>query len=245
MDRFSESALEASQIKDINVLKQHIVFCLDTSISTMGAPIESEIEGVNRFADRTCESKAARRSVDVTVCGFSSDAWVIQDTCPVAEMLPVELEASGATDINCAVRLGVDKIKERHEAYRRAGAMENKASLVLITDGDDTITGNVKAACEAVQEIKGLAKLYILKIGAYDSNSNIIDLCVAAGGWGFELPLSEIDNIYDFFDLISDSAVAVSESEPGDAISIDTPIGPEGHSDSAVVAKSFSDWLTS
>lgn len=107
--------------------------------------------------------------IDVAVLGFNHDTRLVQGWHPVSEMEPVQMSASGGTDISMALHTAVQMVRERclHPSY--AGNLY-KPVIVLITDG---CGGDVSEVAKVIQrriEEKKL-QLWILCAKDYDKET--------------------------------------------------------------------------
>ena len=227
----------------VAVDKDHmsVVIAVDTSGSVAGEAIRNINANLNNFRSVVCEDPVAAKSVDVCVLVFDDTVRVIQDWCPIKDMGNYELTCGGCTDLNGAVLTGIQKIRERSLVYAQQGIVERKPYLILMTDGYDTVTGNVNEAAELANrriEEKKL-KLFFLGFGAYD-RATAAQLNRANGRWCFEVTNGDY-NFNDFFDFAANSVKAASVAAPGGVIHVDTSVGTE---ESNVTLKPLDYWLS-
>lgn len=202
-----------------------VLVAVDTSGSVSGEAIRNINANLNNFKGIICEDPIAAKRVDVCVISFDDEVRVIQDWCPIKEMHSFELSCGGCTDLNDAVLTGIQKIRERSREYVEKGIVERKPYLIVMTDGFDTVTGNVDAAADLVYErvTGGKMKLWFLGFGEYDK-ATASKLCRAHGDWCFEVKNGDF-NFNDFFDFAANSVKAVSTSAPGEEVTVDTAVG--------------------
>lgn len=203
-----------------------VVIAVDTSGSVTGEAIRNINSNLNNFKRIICEDPIAAKCVDVCVLSFDDKVTVLQDWCPIQEMKSgYELTSGGCTDLNGAVLTGIQKIRERSRVYAKQGIVERKPHLMVMTDGYDTVTGNVDAAAQlAAQRIaEGKMKLWFLGFGDYDKDT-AARLCHANGNWCFEVKSGDF-NFNDYFSFAAVSFKVLSTSAPGEDVSVNTPIG--------------------
>lgn len=225
---FTETPRFASQ-PPAAIDKDHmsVLIAVDTSSSVSGAALRNINANLNNFKRIVCEDPVAAKCVDVCVISFDDGVRVIQDWCPIKDMQSFELTCGGCTDLNGAVLTGIRKIRERSAEYVAQGIVERKPYLIVMTDGFDTVTGNVDAAADLVyQRVTGnKMKLWFLGYGEYDK-ATASKLCRAHGDWCFEVKNGDF-NFNDFFDFAANSVKAVSVSAPGEKVKVDTTVGTD------------------
>lgn len=238
MTRFEETP----RIESINNEHMSVAVLLDTSGSVSGAQIRNIEQNINHLKQNICENAQASKCVDICIIAFDDQVRILQDWCPIKDMQPVELSAAGTTNLNGAVVAGIDKIRERSLVYAQNGVVEKKPYLIVLTDGCDTVAGNVdEAAALAAKRIEqGKLKLFFLGFGYYDKNT-ASQLCAGNGGWCFEVKDGDY-NFNDFFDFVGNSVKAASVSAPGQSLQVSTPIGTDQSNVSTV---NLGSWLNS
>ena len=85
----------------VNPSEHHMacLFLVDTSGSMSGDAIKELNDGLNRFKQQVCEDKTTKDVLDVAIVEFNSFVKVIQPFVPVEYMEPVNLIASGGTNM--------------------------------------------------------------------------------------------------------------------------------------------------
>lgn len=217
-----------------------VLIAVDTSGSVAGDPIRSINDCLSRFKARVCEDAVAARCVDVCVISFNDTVSVVQDWCPIKDMRALELEAGGCTDLNGAILKGVEKIRERSAVYATQGVTERKPFLVLLTDGGDTVAGNVDEAARVVGQrvADGKMKLFFLGFGAYDKS--VAAKLTEKDRWFFGVENGDVD-YWDFFDFAANSVKVMSSKEPGRPAHVETTVGTPDSNVRAFTSDSFLD----
>ena len=217
-----------------------VVLAIDTSGSVQPF-IHIINQNLNRFRDIICEDKEAEENVDVCVISFDDEVHIVQDWRPIKDMRPSELRCGCLTDLNGAVITGIEKIRERTRYYHENEMMaEKKPYLIVMTDGADTVRGNVDEAAQLVNERigEGKMKLFFLGVGDYDK-ATAAQLNRANGKFCFEMKDGDYD-FHEFFDFAANSVKAASTSAPGATLHVPTTIGT---ADSSVAVTSLDGWL--
>ena len=203
--------------KRINETHQLALFVCDTSGSMGGVPITNLMKAVNNFKKSACEDKKAADVIAVAVLGFNHDTWLVQGWHPVSEMEPVQMRASGGTDISKALNTAVQMVRERCLYPSYAGNLY-KPVIVLITDG---YGGDVSEVAKLIQRRIEEKKLQLWILCAKDYDKETVAKLCQKGKDGkprfvFEL---EDKNGYDFsqfFNILSKTLVEVSHRAPGE-----------------------------
>lgn len=210
-----------------NINKPHmpILIDVDRSGSMSGAAIQNANRSINRFAADICKDSKAASSVDVAVVSFNESAQIEQNWRPITEMKPVELVASGGTNLASALDMGVNMLRERANLYADAGIEVKMPYLILITDG---YGGDVTEIAEVIKKRINdrKMKLWVLAVRGYDK-ATVAKL--TDGKRVFELVDENGFDFSEFFDFMAVSVKAVSTSAPGqDTVSVKHNIGREG-----------------
>ena len=213
----------------INASEPHMacLLLLDTSGSMYGEPIAELNSGLNRFKDEVCRDKETRDILDIAIIEFNSTHNVVQEFVPVEQMKAVDLTANGGTEMSPAIQTAIDMVDERSRFYRRMGTEPYKPWIVMITDGAPT--DNVSAIADVIhaKEEEGKLKFFALGVDRYDSRT----LHLLAGKKVMKLREHDFTS---FFNWVNKSMRSVSQSSPGEKVSL--PNLPE------TVDKDVSDW---
>ena len=194
----------------INTSEHHmaLVFLLDTSGSMSGKPINSLSEGLNRFKSEVCEDKQTRDILDVAIIEFNSKHKLVQEFCPIEYMEPVELRATGLTNMAPAIQEALDMVDERSRLYKRTGTAPYKPWIMLISDGAPT--DDITSVIARVKEMEADEKVSFrsLGVGLYDPET-LHQLC------GEKVLKLEGTDFTTFFNWMNKSMRSVSRSTPG------------------------------
>ena len=178
--------------------------------------MKGSIDNINKnladFGRQVGQDPQAGTAVDVCVIEFNDAVRVVQDWCSARQMpTSFDLRAGGRTDLDGAVREGVRKIREREREYRDEGIEHyQKPYLILLTDGEDTVTGNVHEAAGIVggRIRDGKLKLFFLGYGEYNPEvaRELTEEQPARNGQRPIMHMDKDDNDFDdFLRLMSDN----------------------------------------
>ena len=234
------SRFELPSTSAMNREHMSVAFAIDVSSSVSEQAMRNIQSCLDRFKGIVCADERAARCVDVAVVTFGDATNVVLDWCPIMEMPHIRLDRGCLTDLNGGVLKAATMIREQSRRYNEAGIVEKKPYLIVMTDGCDTVTGNVDEAAAYVvpRERAGKLKLFFLGVDSYDRQT-AAQLTEGGGNWIFEIRDDSYD-FSDFFDFAANSTKAASESAPGEAIVVATPIGTD---DSMIKAVNLNDWL--
>lgn len=196
-----------------------VALCLDCSGSMMGDPILELNEGVKTFYQAINDDEIARFSAEICIVTFgpvSLEAdFATLDTRPQ----PPILSASGNTPMGEAVELAINSLERRKAAYKASGVDYYQPWLVLMTDGQPN--GNNLVLQQQVARVAHMAetkKLTVFPIGI-GSGANMDVLARFSPGRS-PLRLQGL-KFSEFFSWLSKSVSRVSQSTPGDKVTLD------------------------
>lgn len=195
-----------------------IALCLDVSGSMSGEPIRELNQGVELFLESLRQDPIARVSAEVAIVTFSDAAALHLDFQSLERITkaPV-LSASGQTDLGGGVLLALNVLHNRKQQYQQAGVDYFQPWLVLMTDGQPTTEHHHKASAQVLQlESEGRLVVFPIGIGPY------ADMAVLAMFSRKRPPLRLRGlNFRQFFQWLSKSVVRVSQSRPGEKLTLD------------------------
>jgi uncharacterized protein YegL len=210
MEDFEQRGINEEIPKIIATSEPHmaLVFLLDTSGSMNGDPIESLNKGLNRFKVEVCQDKQTRDRLDVAIVEFNDGHRVVQDFTPVEYMDPIDLTASGRTNMASAIETALNMVDERSRLYRQTGTVPYKPWAILISDG--TPTDDISAVAQRIKDMEegGKVNFLSLGVGEYDSRTlhTLSSKVMKLIGTDFK----------EFFNWVSKSMRSVSQSTPGE-----------------------------
>ena len=209
-----------------------ICMCLDCSPSmsgkeeygappgTIGVPIDELNEGVRLFFDSIKEDQATLYSAEISIVAFSGSAEMLLDFDFVGKMqtptLHLEMEYGG-TSIGTAVDKALTALDARKKEYKEAGVDYYQPWLVLMTDGQPTDDSHQTTA-PRVAELVSKRRLTIFPIGiGTHADMNVLSMFSPSRA---PLRLKGL-RFKEFFEWLSRSASATSQSTPGEKVQLD------------------------
>lgn len=199
------------------------VLLLDTSISMIGAPIDSLNKAIKDFKEQTSMDDLAQKRVDIAIIEFNDTARVVQDFTPLSQMQTVTLSATGCTAMGAGINLAIDKVKERNRFYNDMGTPCYRPWIFMITDGAPT--DDISAARQRIldEESKGAhGKLKFWAVGVPGYNKDVLTSLTKRC-----IELNEA-NFKGIFDWLSESMVIISVSRVGENPALSN-LPPDAH----------------
>lgn len=197
-----------------------VVLCLDCSGSMMGEPIKELNAGVKTFYQAINEDEIARFSAEICIVTFGPVQLGADFATLDVRPQPPVLSASGNTPMGEAVKLSLDSLERRKELYKESGVDYYQPWLVLMTDGKP-YGGSLELLNQQVNRVTNMVesrKLTVFPIGI-GSEADMGTLQRFSPGRS-PLRLQGL-KFSDFFSWLSKSVSRVSQSTPGDKVSLD------------------------
>lgn len=197
-----------------------VVLCLDCSGSMMGEPIKELNAGVKTFYQAINEDEIARFSAETCIVTFGPVQLEADFATLDVRPQPPVLSASGNTPMGEAVKLSLDSLERRKELYKESGVDYYQPWLVLMTDGKP-YGGSLELLNQQVNRVTNMVesrKLTVFPIGI-GSEADMGTLQRFSPGRS-PLRLQGL-KFSDFFSWLSKSVSRVSQSTPGDKVSLD------------------------
>ena len=205
----------------IHANKPHmaLLLLLDTSISMRGDPIRLLNEGVNRFKEEVSKDDTTRKVLDVAIIEFNTTHRIVQEFVPVQHMNPVNLTATGGTNMSPAIREALNMVDERSRFYGRHGTAPYRPWVYLISDGEPN--DDISAVAQEIKDMEKRGKVSFRSLGVPGYDSDILHkLCGPK-----VLKLDGVD-FTEFFDWLNKSMRVMSQTEPGERAQ---PVQTEGN----------------
>ena len=205
---------------NIAAVNEHHVACvllLDTSgsMSNNGA-INKLNEGVRKFKEQTLLDELAQKSIDIAIVEFNTDANVVQDFTPLANMEPPQLKAGGSTALGKGLDLAIELVEQRKLKYKEIGVPYYRPWIFIISDGEPT--DDYTPAASRARELAEKNKFVCWAVGVPGYSKTALQKVTDRL---FEL--TDI-NFPTIFEWLSNSLVKVSNSK---GMSIDYPDLPD------------------
>lgn len=190
---------------------------LDTSYSMQGKPIQELNNGLIAYKDELSADSLAMKRVETAILTFGP-INVENEFCTANDFYPPSLEPRGDTPMGTAITQGLEMIKQRKDEYRQNGISFYRPWVFLITDGAPTDDWN--NAASMVKEGENSKAFAFFAVGVEGANMDILNQI------SVREPLKlEGLKFRELFVWLSNSMKAVSQSVPGDAVSIKSPEG--------------------
>tara|TARA_Y100000814_G_scaffold248230_1_gene194133 strand:- start:23 stop:694 length:672 start_codon:yes stop_codon:yes gene_type:complete len=193
-----------------------IALVLDTSSSMLGEPIEELNDGVKMFFEELKSNPYTEPSAEVCVVTFNSFADCVYDFQNISKQTCPNFIANGSTSMNQGVNLALDKLQQAKDEYKNAGVDYYQPWMVLMTDGEPT--EGINESVDRVQKLISDKKIVVfpIAIGDYASMETL-------GKYSPDRQPLKLQglNFSKFFQWLSASVEKVSQSMPGDKISLD------------------------
>ena len=195
-----------------------VALCLDASLSMQGDPMRELNGGVAAFFAALNDDPIAAASAEVAVVAFSEAAATIVDFQSLERTEPPTLETTGGmTNLGAGVSRCLDLLEARKAEYRRGGVDYFQPWLVVMTDGYPNV-GDYDGPAAEVRRLEAEGKLTVFPIGI-GADAGLDELAKLSGKKP-PLKLKGLD-FGAFFQWLSQSVVRVSQSRPGEKVTID------------------------
>lgn len=199
------------------------ILILDSSYSmSSNGRITKLNEGVERVIDNINSDVLAKRRVDIAIVRVSNSTpeliqpfITVQDIC---ENSPIpKFVASGGTPMEQGLCLALDELEQYKAKLKDNGIQYYKPMIFVLTDGEFYISRQTLDKLHKSEESNGHV---IFPVGV-GSDVNVSDLIsISSKGRVF---LLDDTNFSDLFEFMSSSLASVSQSSPGDKLSVTIP----------------------
>lgn len=197
-----------------------VVLLLDKSGSMVGSPIAELNAGVELFRSQVMEDDLASKRVEVAVVTFGP-VEVLQDFVTAPYFTPPTLVASGQTPMGEAITQGLNLLETRKQILREHGISYYRPWVILITDGAPT--DNYQEIIQRIRDGEANQKFIFFAIAVQEANMEILTEI------SLRQPLRLKGLMFrEFFKWLSASLVTVSNSQPGDRVTLPNPVAPDG-----------------
>ena len=193
---------------------------LDTSGSMQGPPIIELNAGLVKFKDELMADSVAVKRVEVALVTFGP--VIVESDFQTADVFqPASLRARADTPMGQAIEEGLRLLDSRKQVYKQNGISYYRPWIFLITDGGPTDAWqNAAALIKAGEQSRSFQ---FFAVGVQGANMEVLKQI------SVRQPLSLFGlQFRELFSWLSNSLGAVSQSTPGDAVSLTNPTMPGG-----------------
>ena len=175
-------------------------------------------EGLVTLKEALASDSLASRRAEIAIVTFGGTVTTVQDFVTAETFEPPRLHASGNTPMGQAILAGLDMITKRKSTYRSAGVSYYRPWIFLITDGGPDPGDPWKAAAAQVKQGEASKSFAFFTVAVEDANMDVLAQISVR-------PPAKLKgvNFRDMFLWLSQSMKAVSQSSPGDNVSLPTP----------------------
>ncbi|TQR34429.1 hypothetical protein DMB92_00220 [Campylobacter sp. MIT 99-7217] len=198
-----------------------VCLCLDLSYSMSGTKLQELQNGIDLFYKNIKEDEDAFDAVEICIVGFGESVKCYQDfaSLNLAPQAPF-LSADGGTPMGEGVNLALKCLEERKEDYKNNGVDYYQPWLVLMSDGQPNgdnyeLDKAIRDTCDLVND----KKLTVFAIGIGDDAD--MDTLAKFSPKRKPLKLKGL-SFREYFEWLSKSLSRVSQSTPGDKVTLDT-----------------------
>ncbi len=163
------------------------------------------------------DSLASRRA-EIAIVTFGGTVTTIQDFVTAENFQPPRLHATGSTPMGNAILVGLDMVARRKATYRSNGVSYYRPWIFLITDGEPDPRDPWMSAAEQVKQGEASKSFAFFTVAVEGANMDVLAQIGAR-------PPAKLKglNFREMFLWLSQSMQAVSQSSPGDTVSLPAP----------------------
>lgn len=196
-----------------------VAVCVDTSESMDGTPITELNAGLALFYEGINGHEVAKYAAEVAIVAFSDSARIVRLFGSVRDAAPPQIPVDhGSTSLGSGVRLSLDLIEGRKREYQANGVEYYQPWLVVITDGQPTDDSH-EDEIPRIASLASARKLTTFALGVGPgADLNVLGQ-LSPGRPPLRLKGLQFQK---FFEFLSKSVAAVSCSQPGQKVVIDT-----------------------
>ena len=228
----AENSINASDFGSSTKRRLPICFCLDTSGSMMGNPIQQLNQGLSNFIASIKANDDTRSATDIAIITFGSSVDIVMPFGKIGnEGLPEIKASTTMTPIGEGILTALELLNARKEGYKEQGIKYYQPWLVVITDGapqGPNAMANMELAIKACNELEKDDKLVIFNIGVGNSvDFDILKRVSVKRAEPISVSSGDFGKLFEF--LGSSSSSVVSSGISDDALyNLNTE--PEGES---------------
>ena len=191
-----------------------ICLVLDVSASMRGEPIAELQRGIEQFFEALRSDEVASTSAEIAIVTFGTHAETLLDFRSLETQDVPQLQAYGSTSMGEGVTHALGLLESRKNQYREAGVDYYQPWLVLMSDGYPT--DDITAAVNEVNALVESRRMTVFPIAIGGADTSVLS---RLGGGRPALKLQGL-KFSDFFAWLSKSVSRVSQSTPGESVSL-------------------------
>jgi uncharacterized protein YegL len=216
-ERYEQQPFDPGPFVDNPSQRCPCLLLLDVSASMTGRPIEELNAGLVLLKDELGADPLASKRVQVGVVTFGPVETVTDFVDARLWDAPV-LTPKGNTPMGAAIEHGLQMLESQKAVYKSNGIPHYRPWVFLITDGGPTDAW--ENAARLVHEGEAKKKFKFFAVGVEQANFDTLKQIsvndpIALKGARFR----------DLFAWLSSSLGAVSQSNPGDEVKLENPVG--------------------
>lgn len=193
-----------------------VCLVLDISGSMSGEPIDELNKGVKLFIDAIKNDETAKYAAEIAIVTFGGEVEVYSDFQNIENLQFRDFYANGSTPMEEAVLQAIDLLETRKQEYVDAGVDYYQPWMVIMSDGQPDEPPNQSS--QRTYDMASKRKLSCFQLGIGDQ----ADMqTLARFSPRKPLRLKGL-NFEGFFEWLSKSIQAVSQSTVGDEVKLDT-----------------------
>jgi len=190
---------------------------LDRSSSMAGAPIRELNAGLSMFREELLTDSLAMKRVEIAIVSFGP-VRIETDFCTASGFAPPTLDAGGDTPMGEAIQQGLALLQQRKEVYKSSGILSYRPWVFLITDGAPT--DSWQGAAQLVHDGENQKSFAFFAVGVQSARMDVLSQIAV------RTPLKlQGFKFREMFLWLSRSMRSVSQSTPGMAVPLTSPIG--------------------
>jgi len=219
-DNFEQVGFSGAEFADNPEPRCPCLLLLDTSGSMSGAPISELNAGLQTLQAELNSDSLASKRVELAIVTFGPVR--VETGFTSANLFhPPQLLASGGTPMGEAIESGLELLRARKAEYRANGISYYRSWIFLITDGGPT--DSITRAKEIIRAGEGKKEFMFYPVGVEGADfSRLAEL----SGENSPLKLKGLA-FSELFKWLSSSLSAVSRSNPGDKVALQSPTAPQ------------------
>jgi uncharacterized protein YegL len=216
-DQIEYAGFEASEFAENAEPRVPCVLLLDVSGSMSGQPIAELNEGLVTLKDTLSADSLASKRAELAIVTFGGSVDVVQDFVTAEHFQPPHLTVSGNTPMGQAITTGLGMVTTRKNTYRANGVSYYRPWVFMITDGGPT--DEWQSAADLVKQGEASKSFVFFSVGVEGANFDAL----AKISTRTPIKLKGL-NFRDLFLWLSQSMKSVSQSSPGDKVTL-PPVG--------------------